>query len=438
MKNYFLLFILWGTSLIAQEKSDIKKQIQSAFFKGATLHLGNGKVIEKGGIAFKNGIITMVLDENQLASIRIDRTEFDTIINAEGKHIYPGFIAPNSTLGLNEVDAVRATQDYYEVGEFNPHIRALISYNTDSKVTPTVRFNGVLYAQITPRGGKISGKSSVFALDGWNWEDAVLKADVGIHLNFPRTMQRNGWWSDKPGISVNEQFEKDLQAIKSFFNEAKAYYLAAENKIETNLRFEAMKSLFTGKSTLYIHSDYVKDLEAAVAFSKEMGIQKMVLVGARDSWKITKLLRQNNISVMLNRVHDLPDYEEDDIDLCYKTPYFLFKDSVSFCLQNAGDMEGMNTRNLPFLAGTAAAYGLPKEEAVASITLNAAKILGLEKEIGSLENGKRASFFVSKGDALDMKSNHVEMAFIDGKKVELKNQQEILQDRYLEKYNLKK
>ena len=437
IKIFTILFLISGIVSVRNSFAQGGKVYKSAFISGATLHLGNGKVIEKGAIAFKESKITMVLTADELAAIRINRTDFDTLFDATGKHIYPGFIAPNSTLGLNEVDAVRATQDYQEVGEFNPHIRSLISYNTDSKVTPTVKFNGVLYGQITPRGGKISGKSSVFALDGWNWEDAVLKADDGIHLNFPRTMQRNGWWSDNPGISTNENFTKEIQSIRTFFTDARAYSRSL-GIVETNLRFEAMKGLFTGNTTLYIHSDYVKDLESAIAFVKEFGIKKTVLVGARDAWKITKLLKQNNIAVMLNRVHDLPEYDEDDIDLCFKTPFLLYKDSVSFCLQNAGDMEGMNTRNLPFLAGTAAAYGLPIEEAVACISLQAAKIMGIDKEIGSLEKGKRASFFISSGNALDMKSNNVEIAFIDGRKINLENNQELLYKKYVNKYNLKK
>ena len=439
MKKIILLFLLSGFNSFSQSNNNTTtKSYDRVLITGANLHIGNGEVFNKGAIAFNKGKISLVLTAEQLTALKINRTNFDTIINAEGKEIYPGFIAPNSTLGLNEVDAVRATQDYYEVGDFNPHIRSLISYNTDSKVTPTVKFNGVLYAQITPRGGKISGKSSVFALDGWNWEDAVLKRDDGIHLNFPRTMKRNGWWSENPGITANEKFEKEVQSIRSFFQEAKAYFLNEEKNTETNLRFEAMKNLFSGNSILYIHSDYVKDLEASVEFVKEFSIKKVVFVGARDSWKISKLLKENNISVMLNRVHDLPEYDEDDIDICFKTPLLLYKDSVNFCLQNAGDMEGMNTRNLPFLAGTASAYGLPKEIAISCITLNAAKIMGLEKEIGSLEVGKRASFFVSTGDALDMKSNNIELAFIDGRSIDLENHQSLLYHKYLRKYNLKK
>jgi len=163
----------------------------------------------------------------------------------------------------------------------------------------------------------------------------------------------------------------------------------------------------------------------------------MVLVGGAESWRVTKLLKQNNIAVMLNRVHSLPERQQDDIDLPYKLPYLLQKDSILFCLQNEGDMEGMNARNIPFLAGTARAYGLTNEQAVAALSYNAAKIMGVDKQMGTIEGGKDASFFISTGDALDMKTNCVILAFINGKKIALTNLQQELYKKYVNKYQIK-
>ena len=163
----------------------------------------------------------------------------------------------------------------------------------------------------------------------------------------------------------------------------------------------------------------------------------MVLVGGKDSYKITKLLKENNISVMLNRLHDLPELPEAEIDLMYKLPYLLQKDSVLFCLQNQGDMEAMNARNIAFLAGTAAAYGLTKEQALQSITLSSAKILGVDHLIGSLETGKLASMVVSEGDILDMKSNKIILAFINGRSLNLNNFQNDLNKKYSNKLGIK-
>ncbi len=415
----------FSINLNAQQPTPAKMQTKSILLSNVTVHTGNGKVIENALVGFKNGKIDLVADATLT---RLSAGAYDTTISLVGKHLYPGFIAPNSTLGLNEIDAVRATNDFDEVGAYNPNVRALISYNTDSKVTPTVRTNGVLFAQVTPKGGVISGTSSVMALDGWNWEDAVVKTDDGIHLNFPRLMnRRNG----KP----NPDFEDQLNELKKYFADAKAYSLT-KDITEKNLAFEAMRGLFEGKKTLFIHVDFVKDIVASINFAKEYTSTKIVLVGAKESYKTTSFLRENKIAVMINRVHDLPGYEHDDIDLPYKLAYLLQKDSVEFCLQNEGDMEGMNTRNLPFLAGTTVAYGLTKEQALASITSSTAKILGLNN-LGTVEVGKDASFIVSEGDALDIRTNNIILAYINGKSLQLTNEQQELYNRYKIKFGIK-
>ncbi len=427
------LLLLAAVQLNAQTPVPANKQTKSILLSGGTVHVGNGKVIENGVVGIKDGKIDLVADAT---TIKLRQGAYDTTIYLNGKHLYPAFIAPNSTLGLGEVESVRATNDFGEIGGYNPHVRSLIAFNMDSKVSTTVRTNGVLYVQATPRAGIISGTSSVISLEGWNWEDAVLKSGDGIHLNFPRSTKRNGWWAEPQASSQNDKFEEQLNDIKKFFTDAKAYNLA-KTKEETNLRYEAMKGIFDGSQNLYIHTESIKDIVAAVNFIRQLELKKCVLVGAKDAWKVTKLLRDNNIAVMVNRVHDLPEREQEDVDLPYKLPYLLQKDSVLFCLENSGDMEAMNTRNLPFLAGTAAAYGLTKEQALIAITLNTAKILGVDKQIGSLEAGKQASVIVSSGDALDMRTNNIEMAFVDGKKIMLTNTQQELYKKYMNKYQLK-
>ena len=396
-------------------------------------HLGTGEVLENSYIAINDGKIELVADARLT---KIDISKFDTTINLFGKHIYPGLIAPNCIIGLQEAESIRATSDYAEVGEYNPHIRSLIAYNTDSKILQTVKANGVLYVQATPRDGVLSGTSSVLATDGWNWEDAVIKADDGIHLNFPKSIQKNGWWAEPLPSDKNNKYNDELKSLKVFFENALAYNNTAI-PIENNLRYEAMKGIFNGSKALYIHTDYVKDIITAVNFSKQFNIKKMVIVGGKDSYKVTSLLHQNNIAVMLNRLHDLPDLPEAETDLGYKLPYLLQKDSVLFCLQNQGDMEAMNARNIAFLAGTAAAYGLTKEQALQSITLNSAKILGIDKLIGSIEIGKIASIIVSDGDVLDMKTNNIILAYINGRQIKLSNFQNDLYKKYSDKFGVK-
>ncbi|NUM51619.1 MAG: amidohydrolase family protein [Flavobacteriales bacterium] len=406
------------------------KQNGHTLIKNATAHLGNGHIIENSVIAFEDGKITLIGDARV---VRLDMSTYNRVIDGTGKHVYPGFIATNSTLGLVEIGAVRASNDQSETGTLNPNVRSVIAYNTDSKIIPTVRSNGVLMAQITPKGGIISGISSVVQLDAWNWEDAIVKEDDGIHINWPSMYSTSGWWAEPGETKKEDSYTAKKEEIIKFFNDAKAY-CSISFHLEKNLRFESMRGVFNGTKNIYIHANYVKELADIVYFKRDFDFSKLTIVGAYDSWMISEMLKENNVSVMLKRLHELPERSEEDTDLPFKIPYLLHKAGVLFCLQNSGDMEQMHTRNLPFLAGTASTYGIPKEEALMLITLNAAKILGIDKQCGSLELGKEATLFISSGDALDMLTNNVEHAFIQGREIDLNNHQKELYEKYKKKY----
>lgn len=428
MKKYILFaFVFVSVISFSQNKNRV-------LLRNGTAHIGNGQVIELSYVSFIDGKLEMVGD---VKGIKIDPRGFDTIIELDGKHIYPAIISPNTILGLQEAEAVRPSSDYSEVGGMNPHVRSLIAYNTDSKILPTVKTNGVLYTQCTPRNGLICGSSSILATEGWNWEDAVLKADDGVHVNFPKSIQRNGWWAEPEPSGKNTKFDEELIALNTFFDEASSYCKSPAGTFENNVRFEAMRNVFNGNQNLYLHTNTAKDIILAVNFAKKHNIKKPVIVGGKDAWKITSFLRENKIPVMLNRIHDLPDLSDDDIDITFRTPALLLKDSVLYCLQMEGDMEAMQSRNLPFLAGTSVAYGVNKEMALQSITLNTAKILGIDKMVGSLESNKMASLVISDGDLLDIRTNKVIAAFINGKPVNLVNEQQLLYEKYKTKYGLK-
>ncbi|PCI96712.1 MAG: amidohydrolase [Flavobacteriales bacterium] len=420
---YFLLSTFYS---VAQIETPGKKQTKKIMLLNGIAHLGNGKVIENSAIAFEDGKITLVANA---AAIKIDFNQFDTVINISKKHVYPGFISPNSTLGLTEIGAVQMTHDYAEYGVFKPHVRSIIAYNTESKITTTVRSNGVLMAQATPRNGIISGTSSIVQFDAWNWEDAVYKKDEGVHLNWVGMYNR--WKGEK-----NKNYDKSIAKLNTFFADALAYS-KDNNYPEQNMRFEAMRGVFNGEKTLYIHANFVKEITEAINFSKKHKVTKMVIVGGYDAWMITDMLKENKIAVILKRVHSLPSRQEEDVYLPYKMPKILHDAGVLFCLENSGDMEAMGTRNLPFYAGTAAAYGMNKEDALSLITLNTAKILGIDKTCGSLEIGKDATLFISTGDALDMMGNDVKAAFIQGRMIDVDNHQKKLYRKYSQKYEQK-
>jgi len=421
--------------VMAQVPAPAPLDSQSVLIMNATAHLGNGRVIENSVIGVNKAGRFSIVGSALIA--RIDRSAYDTIIDADGKHVYPGFIAPNSRVGLFEIGQVKATLDYDELGDYLPNVRSITSYNTDSKITPTIRTNGVLMAQITPSGGTISGTSSIVHFDAWNWEDAVYQIDDGVHLNWPVLFKRTGWWAEPGGVSKNKDADKKQREIRDFFSNAQAY-AEIENHREKNLRFEAMRGIFDGSQTLYVHAEHVRELLQVVTFIREFDLKRVAIVGGYDAWMVTDQLKDYNIAVMLRRVHALPVRPEDDVDLPYKIPFLLQQAGVLFCLQNAGDMEVMNTRNLPFLAGTAAAYGLTKEEALMAITLNTAKILGIDSRVGSIEPGKDATFFISTGDALDMRTNNITEAWIGGRPIDLDNHQQQLYRKFKTKYERSK
>jgi imidazolonepropionase-like amidohydrolase len=438
MKSLFVfIFILFSAYISAQETVyPAAKQTITTVITNATVHKGNGEVIENASIVITDGKIAAI-------GKNIPTPAGATVVDAKGKQVYPGLILPISNLGLVEMSSVRATSDVQEIGELNPNIRSIVAYNTDSKIINTLRSNGILLANITPQGGLISGSSTVVQLDAWNWEDAAYKTDEGIHLNMPSLMPRargfggggggRGGGPQEPVTDpVKEGLEK-VEMIKGFFKEAKAY-AALPTHEETNLKLAAVKGLFEKKQKLYVHANTVKQMLVALDFVKEFGFD-MVIVGGSDSWQIADLLKENNISVILGQPHALPTAEDDDVDQPYKTAALLQKAGVLFSINDDdGQTRG---RNLAFNAGTAAAYGLTKEEAIQAITLNAAKILGVSDKTGSIEVGKDANIIISEGDILDMKTSVITDAFIQGRKIDLTDKHKQLNDRYNQKYKLK-
>ena len=410
-------------------------QTGATLLVGAKAHLGTGDAIENAAIGFRNGTIDFVGRANE-----VDRSKYTEVVDVTGSHVYPGFIAPNTTLGLQEIEAVRASVDAYEVGTFRPNVRSVIAYNTESEVIPTVRTNGVLLGQPTPRGGVISGSSGVVHFDAWNWEDAAIRMVDGVHLHWPVVLHRH---YDAGSLEVRraKSYDQQRREIESFFREAAAYLqahprpVAEASATPRDIRLEAMRGVFRGGAALYVHADDARALSEVVHFKRAFNLAQVVIVGGAESHRVADMLRDNGISVMLQRVHSLPYHEDDDVDLPFKLPKLLQDEGVLFCLQNEGPHEFMGTRNLPFYAGTACAYGLTYEQAVRSVSLNAARILGIDARYGSLEAGKSATLFISTGDALDMRTNHVTHAFIDGRSIDLNNRQRELYRKYQAKYN---
>ena len=402
-------------------------QSRSILILGATAHLGTGDVLEDCAVGFRNGEIDYVG-----RSFQVNRQKYEDILDATGQHLYPGFIVTNTTLGLQEIGAVRATQDQYEVGTFRPNVRSVIAFNTDSEIPPTVRTNGVLMGQITPRGGVVSGSSGVVHFDGWNWEDAAIAMVDGIHLNWPSTHHRHR--SDgKIDIQRRKTYDQQKHEIDRFFGEAQAYAAAPRGSV-TDVRHEGMRGLFDGSLCLYVHTNDARAITEAVHFKRDLGIGRMAIVGGYDTYLVADLLRENDVAVMLQSVHSLPRFADDDVDLPFKLPKLLMDEGLTVALQVDKRMTEMNSRNLPFYAGTARAYGLTEEQAIQALTRNPARILGIDDQVGTLERGKTATLFLSEGDALDMRTNSLTHAWIEGREIDLDNRQRQLYRKFQTKY----
>jgi len=421
LKIAIILLLNIGVSWAQQTPGS--KQTETISITGATAHIGDGTIIENCTIIFEDGKIT---------ALGSGVATKGTVINAAKKHIYPGFIAPAKELGLIEVNAVRASNDSDEIGDIIPHVRSLIAYNAESKVVESMRPNGVLIGQITPKGGRISGTSSIVQFDAWNWEDAAIKVDDGIHLNWPSGFRRGRWWLGEPrGLSPNKDYQKQVDEVEVFMQNAAAY--GGGTAKELNPAFAAMKGAFNGKQKLYIYADGEREIVDGITLAKNSGIQSIVLVGGYQAYKVTDFLKENNIPVLVQFTHNTPSFEDDDYDLPYKLPKLLSDAGLLVAIQN-GEASNFQTRNLPFYAGQVVGQGLEKEKAVQMITGNTAKILGIDATHGTLAVGKSATLFISEGDALDMRTNILSHAFIDGRAVSLETHQTELWKRYSEKY----
>jgi len=256
-------------------------------------------------------------------------------------------------------------------------------------------------------------------------------------MSWPNNFSRGRWWlGEDPAMKINDSYEEQITELQDYFNASKTHN-SGDKKL-VNLPYEALNGIFNGSKKLYIDVDDEKGITDAINFAKQQGVEDLVLIGCYEAMKVADLIKKNNVSILVRRPHTTPQSTDDDYDKPFKLAAELTKKGITVALQAAGQMERMNSRNLPFYAGTVAAHGLAREEALKLITLNPAKILGIDADYGSLEVGKSATLFISEGDALDMRTNIISRAFIDGRDISLESHQTELYKRYSEKYKAKK
>lgn len=416
------IFIFMTSIAFAQIPKPAEAQKEPIAIVGGTIHVGNGEVIENGVITFSDGKIDGVGTDLS--------TEGYQVIEAKNQHVYPGLILPATNLGLEDIAAVRASVDDTEIGAITPNVRSQIAYNTDSEIIPTFRFNGILLAQIAPRGGYITGTSTIMELDGWNWEDATYERDDAVHLNWPSKTFGPRWWQGETERRTNKNYDEQVKSIITTIRDAKAYL---EDFSKMNLKLEAMKGVLEGSQALFVYADRAEELIASITTLKKEGIEKLVIVGGRDSYYVKDLLLDHDIPVVLDNIHRMPSRPGEHVNFPFQLPGLLSEAGVKVALRHEGMLS--RGRNLPFYAGTAAAHGMNKEDALSLITKNAADILGIGDRAGTLEAGKDAHILVSDGDLLEMRESIIDAAFISGRKLNLDGKQQLLYERFKEKYS---
>ncbi len=408
------------TSVIANDIIPANAETKVMVFTNATIHTAKNGVIDNGQLRIANGKIVNV-------GTQVDITNAE-VIDLTGKHIYPGLVALDTSMGLVEISLVRETVDKWEIGDVNPQLSPKTAYNADSEIIPTVRVNGITYSQVVPSGTGIAGQSIVVNMDAWNINDALVDSGHQMHLYWPSLR----WRSSNPKTlkKQQEQIKKRTVKIWQAFEDGYRFHLAtkAGKAPSGDQKLASMLPLYEGTGQLYVHAQKQKQIEQAIALAKKYNFE-LVIVGGYDAWRVAPSLNEINAKVVYNGTLGLPLRSDEPVEQAYKIPALLKQAGVPFAIGYSADW---NARNLSFAAGQAVAYGLTKEEALKAITSDAAKILKLDN-IGAISKGYQASFIVSNGDILDPATAKVEALYIDGREVDLNNRHNQLYQKYLKR-----
>ena len=433
-KHPFAILLVLVLVSASQASDNVPPPAQSKpiALKGATIHPISGPDIASGTIVFDKGKITALGPDVPVPAGA-------EVIDLAGKHVYPSLISANSVLGLIEIGAARATVDVAETGPINPNVRAVSSINPDSELIPVARANGILIAHAVPEGGLVSGQSAVLRMDGWTPEDMTVRSPAAMHLRWPNLTIDHDPQARKSVRDQQKDIDKAVKQIRDSFQSARAYWQARKSgatPFKSDLRWDAMMPVFDGKLPLFVHADTAAQIEAVLAWAKEMQL-KVVLVGGQDAWQMAPQLKESDTPVIITLSSAVPPRRDDSYDAVFANAAKLHEAGIRFCMaMNGRRSEAPHERNLPYEASMAAAFGLPKDEAIKSVTLYPAQLLGIEDQLGSLQPGKSATLIVTTGDPLDFPTK-IESAYIDGRKIDLTNRQTRLRDKYLEKYRRK-
>lgn len=421
----------------AQVMMPVAPQSQPVVLRGATIH-----TVTKGTIT--NG--TIVLDRGKIAAIGgadVAVPRGAKVVDVTGKHIYPGLIDAYSTVGITEIGSVDVSNDITELGDFNPNVRADIAVNAESRHIGTTRSAGVLVAFSTPEGGVISGLSSAMSLEGWTWEEMSMKGAAALNVTWPNPNARGGRFGGGGGPPGGpggrggaagpppKTYAEQVQQIKDWFAEARAYRDAVKSgqQVRTDARYAAMIPALDGAIPVVVAAEGAAQINDAITWAKAEKV-KLVIRGGRDALFVADRLKAENVPVILTSTMSAPDRQYESYDNAYATPAKLHAAGVKFAI--AGGSGGLYSYRLPWEAGVAVAFGLPEEEALKAVTINAAEFMGIADKVGSLEVGKEGTLLITSGTPLDMTSNIIQ-SYIQGREINMMDIHKFFFEKYMEK-----
>lgn len=416
----FLIALIYALPLAAAADSLV--------LRNATVHTVSGANISGGAVVVIAGRIAEI-------GTKVSVPKGARVIDLQGLHLYPGLIDSATQLGLTEIGSVRETNDSADIGDFNPQLRAIVAVNPASEHIPVTRANGITTAVTGPAGGVLSGQAALIHLAGWTWEEMAVAPAISMQLQFPviETPPRMFRIIDPgaprtPFTELKRSYDRRLQQLHEFVEQARRYQRAKAAKMpgfEPDLKLEAMLPVLDGRMPVAVRADRERAIRDAIKFAEQEKL-RIVLIHPEEAWKVAADLKAKNIPVILGPTLSLPAEEDDPYDKPYTVPAELYKAGVKFAF---GSFSASFARNLPYQAANAVAYGLPYNEALKAVTLNAAEIWGVADQVGSIDKGKWADLIVTDGDPLETRTQ-VKQAFIRGKPVDLENKHHRLYEIY--------
>lgn len=428
-----ILFFLIPAAVLAAPADD-----NSFLLKGATVHTMAGPEIQNGSVLVRNGKIIGV-GKNLTAPKDIK------VIDAKGMQVYPGMIDSGTEVGLIEINAVRESEDTTEIGKFNPELVALTAVNPESEHIPITRVNGITTVATMPEGQLIAGQVSLMHLSGWTTDEMGLKPHAGLHIEFP-TIRAGGRGAFVPDAEPDaaaaggrgsfatqkQAFDREMAELNQFFESAHRYKQAKDAKapgLKTDLKMEAMIPVIDGKEPILVTARREREIRDAITWADKQRV-KIILIDAVDAPRAAKEIKAHDISVILGPTLELPQNPDNPYDEAFTTPKALHDAGIKFSFATLSGGSNLASRNLPYQAAQAVAFGLQPEDAMMAVTKNAAEIWGVGDQIGTVEEGKWADLLVTDGNPLETKTQ-LKLLFIKGKPVDLDNKQKELYEKYL-------